>query len=63
MELPDHPEVGLIVCDCRGRHVRVTAVDPDEDTVTTEDGWQCSWFHCCSPADHDEDSHGFAVTG
>lgn len=47
------PVVGEIVCTCRYRHERITAVDEDGDTVTTQDGWQCSYRHCCTPADHE----------
>ncbi|HEY1700897.1 MAG TPA: hypothetical protein VGG75_14395 [Trebonia sp.] len=40
------PRPGDRVVDCRGRLSRVAAVDDDD--VTLEDGYRCSWMHCCS---------------
>lgn len=48
------PSIGEMVCTCRYTHVRIIAIDDDDrDTITTEDGWTCSYDHCCDPADHD----------
>lgn len=46
------PEVGMIVCDCRYRHVKIVSVDEDEDTVTLEGGFVCSFTHCCDLVPH-----------
>ncbi len=46
------PVVGMLVCTCRLRHVRIESIDDDGDTIITEDGWRCSFHHCCDPADH-----------
>jgi hypothetical protein len=40
------PEPGSLVTDCRGKTLRVTAVDGDD--LTLEDGTRASWMHCCS---------------
>lgn len=48
------PEVGMIVCDCRYIHQRIIAIDPDDlDTVTLENGRNCSFIHCCDPVPHE----------
>lgn len=47
------PEVGMLVCDCRYRHVKITWVNEDGDTVTLEGGFVCSFIHCCDPVPHD----------
>ena len=39
------PSPGDTVVDCRGRTLRVTAVDADD--LTLEDGTRVSWMHCC----------------
>lgn len=42
------PHVGDLVVDCRGRTLRVTAVNTaDPDTLTLEDGTHASWMNCC----------------
>lgn len=47
------PRVGEVICTCQMAHVRIVEVDDDGDTITTEDGWRCSYRHCCDPADHE----------
>lgn len=39
------PHAGDLVTDCRGRTLRVAAIDGDD--VTMDDGFCCSWMHCC----------------
>jgi hypothetical protein len=42
------PHAGDLVVDCRGKTLRVTAVDAtDPDTLFLEDGTHASWMHCC----------------
>ena len=53
-------KVGDIVCDCRGRHVKVAQRD-DYDDITTEDGFGCSLWHCCSPVMEDKSCHGIST--
>jgi hypothetical protein len=48
----DRPRVGDLVCTCRMEHVRIIEVEDDGDTILTEDGWQCSYTHCCDEVDH-----------
>jgi hypothetical protein len=43
---------GDVVCDCRFKHLKVLTVHPDGDTVTLEDGANCSIQHCLDNADH-----------
>lgn len=43
---------GDTVCDCRFKHLKVLTVHPDGDTVTLEDGANCSIRHCLDRADH-----------
>lgn len=50
---PSTPFVGQMVCTCRMDHVAIAEVDDDGDTVTTVDGWRCSYRHCCDPVDHE----------
>lgn len=47
------PVVGMVVCDCRYKHQRITVIDDDQDTVTLEDGHMCSFHHCCDLIPHD----------
>lgn len=44
------PLPGDVVCDCRFRHLKVTARDGDD--LTLEDGSVCSLEYCCDPPDH-----------
>jgi hypothetical protein len=44
------PQPGDVVCDCRYRHLRVTA--RDGDNLLLEDGSRCSLAHCCDPPGH-----------
>jgi hypothetical protein len=46
-------KVGDIVCDCRYLHLKVLTVSEDGDTVTLEDGANCSIRHCLDNADHE----------
>ena len=39
------PNPGDLVVDCRGKTLRVTAVDGDD--LTLEDGMEASWMYCC----------------
>lgn len=50
--LPKFPTVGLEVCDCRFEHVTIEKVYEDNDTIQFEDGFTCSYKHCCDPVDH-----------
>jgi hypothetical protein len=45
--------IGDIVCDCRFKHLRVLKIWNDGDTVTLEDGANCSIRHCLDNADHE----------
>jgi hypothetical protein len=46
------PTAGHQVNDCRGEDHTIMAVDPsDPDTVTLDDGFVCSLWHCCDPVD------------
>lgn len=41
------PRAGDFVQDCRGQvHQVVTA---DGDDLVLDDGYRCSWMHCCGP--------------
>jgi hypothetical protein len=47
------PRVGQMVCDCRMVHQRIVWVDPDDrNTVRLQDGYVCSFLHCCDIAPH-----------
>lgn len=51
-------EVGMVVCDCRFKHLRITAIHPDDDDmITLEDGHMCSFECCCDPVPHPEWEH------
>lgn len=50
----DSPTIGDIVCDCRYKHLRVVGIElGDMDMLILEDGWRCSWLHCCDTVPHD----------
>lgn len=44
------PHVGMIVCDCKFRHVAIVEIDGDD--LILEGGFSCSWAHCCEPIPH-----------
>jgi hypothetical protein len=47
-------KIGDMVCDCRYKHLKITEIDEDGDTLTLEDGSSCSATHCgVSLAPHD----------
>lgn len=46
-------KVGDYVCDCRFKHLKITDILPDGDTVILEDGSNCSLKHCCDDINHD----------
>lgn len=46
------PRAGDLVVDCRGKTLRVTAVDGDD--LTLEDGARASWMHCCGYPEGDK---------
>lgn len=49
------PWIGELVCDCEYKHRRITALDPDGDTVLLEgtDDEEFSYKECCHPANHE----------
>jgi hypothetical protein len=50
---PMRVKVGDVVCDCRFKHLKVLKIDDDGDTLTLEDGSECSLRHCVDEANHE----------
>lgn len=53
-----NPHVGQVVCNCRYEHLKIVAIDDDGDTVTLENGFTCSYQHCCDSVPHESFEHG-----
>jgi hypothetical protein len=51
--MPLQVKIGDKVCDCRFEHLRILKIWDDGDTVTLEDGANCSISHCLDEVDHD----------
>lgn len=49
--LPPAPFVGMVVCDCRYKHLKIIAIHDGGD-LELEDGSMCSYEHCCDPVPH-----------
>ena len=45
---PGIPEPGELVVDCRGQLHAVASYDRATDHVILDDGYGCSWQHCCT---------------
>jgi hypothetical protein len=41
------PGAGDLVIDCRGQEHAVARFLDGEDDLVLDDGYHCSWMHCC----------------
>lgn len=46
------PHIGMMVCDCRYKHLKIAAIDENGDDITLEDGQTCSYSHCIDNVPH-----------
>jgi len=51
------PYVGRIVCNCKYEHMRIVEVQSDGDTIALENGFTCSFTHCCDRVPHPNWEH------
>lgn len=47
------PKIGDYVCNCRYEHLKIIHINLDDDSLTLEDGSQCSYKHCCDEVNYD----------
>jgi hypothetical protein len=43
------PRIGGLVRDCRNQVHTVTGFGDVKDDLILDDGYRCSWTHCCDP--------------